>query len=214
MLIYKLEFANNGIYVGKTSKKMEDRFKEHCRLMKVGKHHSYKVQAAYSTVGIPIVSLLELCSAETLTLREKYWISLLDSYANGLNCSPGGETNGYGEDHIASKYTNDDYLAVVYCLAYTDWSIRQVSEELSVGYETVKHIYAGRTNTHLAEIIPDIYRLMIERRDRIPTVISPENITYSVSNIKEFITTHNLNGGRFNLLLHKKIPMYKGWRTA
>lgn len=212
MFIYKLVFSDGSVYVGKTIRSLDTRFKEHCVKLRNNKHPSYKAQRKYNELGLPeIHTLEENLSASELDTREIYWIDKLDSYYSGLNCTKGGELTLVGEDNIASKYSNDDYRAVVVCLAYTDWSMKDIAAELNVGYEMVKHIYAGRTNTHLSKEIPEAYSLMCAKRVSVPKVKDITGNTYILNNIQEFTSKHNLNNGRFNLLLHKKIAVYKGW---
>ena len=211
MFIYKLLFSDGSMYVGKTTRAIDSRYKEHCSRLHKGTHHSYKVQNKYKEFGIPKVEILEEVGISSIDNREVYWIAKLDTYYSGLNCSKGGETTKVGEDHIAAKYKNDDYMAVVYCLAYTNWSLREVAEELNVGYEMVKHLYSGRTNKFLSKEIPEVYSIMCKKRDKIPEVVDSNGTSYPVPSIKIFIEKFDLNGSSFNHLLNKKIKTYKGW---
>lgn len=212
MFIYKLLFSDGSIYVGKTTKSLKSRLMGHCAKLRSGKHHSHKMQKKYTEVGLPEIHVLEETTLDLLDIREIYWIDKLDSYYSGLNCTKGGELTLFGEDNIAAKYKNDDYKAVVICLAYTDWSIKEIAQQLDVGYEMIKHIYAGRTNTHLAKEIPEAYTLMCKKRNRVLKVKDPAGIIHEVLPTPyKFTQKHSLNSGRFNHLLNKKITSYKGW---
>ena len=84
--------VNDKLYIGKTIYTIEHRFKEHIRdaynykcnsklhraILKYGKEHFYIV-------------LLEECSEEEASDKEKYYIQLYNSVKNGYNISYGGE---------------------------------------------------------------------------------------------------------------------------
>lgn len=89
--IYKITNSiNNQVYVGKSTN-IEERFKEHMRMLKNNKHHAYKLQDFYNKnykrKGFKInFEILEAVANETyLDAREKYYIDLYDSYSNGFN---------------------------------------------------------------------------------------------------------------------------------
>lgn len=219
MLIYKLTFKDSSIYIGKTTKTVEERLTSHLSKLRLGKHHSYKMQKAYNNYGVPIVEVIDTATnISELDTKEIFWIKELDSFRNGLNCSPGGELVGQGEFGISNKYTNDDYYAVVHFLAYTDMSLVEISNETGVGYAAIKHLYAGRTNSHLINEIPEAYAAMIRKKldktNKVWKVIDSSGVAHSFSVVKDFITKHKLNSGRFNMLLNNKILKYKGWTLA
>lgn len=84
--------VNDKVYIGKTIYTVEHRFKEHLRdvynykcnsklhraILKYGKEHFYPI-------------LIEECSDEEASEKEKYYIQLYNSVENGYNISYGGE---------------------------------------------------------------------------------------------------------------------------
>jgi group I intron endonuclease len=94
MKIYKIVNKNNSkIYVGKTSKSLEERFSGHlkCAKDKVNRylydsmnHHGYE--------SFEILEIEECKSDEELNEHEKFWIKQLNSlYPNGYNMTDGGD---------------------------------------------------------------------------------------------------------------------------
>ena len=60
-------------------------------------------------------AILEECEEKDLPEREQYWIKKLDTYKNGYNETPGGETAGEnsihrGEEHGMAKLTEEDVI--------------------------------------------------------------------------------------------------------
>lgn len=96
--IYKItNIANGKIYVGCTTGTIKKRFKEHvCRSSKF--NYKTKLYNSMNKHGIKNfkIDLIEECLIDAIYEREKYYISKLDTYNNGLNNTLGGEgTIGY-----------------------------------------------------------------------------------------------------------------------
>lgn len=83
---------NNKVYIGKTIYTINQRFKEHIRDAYNHKYNS-KLHRAILKYGeenfYPVI--IEECSDEEMSKKEKYYIQLYDSVKNGYNISYGGE---------------------------------------------------------------------------------------------------------------------------
>ena len=87
--IYKITNTTNGkVYVG-SAVNFNNRWKEHVRELRKGKHHSSALQNAWNKYGEDNFefSIIEECerTRKVLLGREQYWIDTLDSVANGYN---------------------------------------------------------------------------------------------------------------------------------
>jgi hypothetical protein len=80
--------VNDKMYIG-SAINIHARFIKHKYYLKSRKHHSLKLQRAYDKYGIENfkIAVLEVCHSEELLDREFDWISKLDSYKNGFNCT-------------------------------------------------------------------------------------------------------------------------------
>lgn len=88
--IYKITNKNNQkIYVGK-SIHIEQRWKEHISGKGNKELHNDIKKFGLTNFSFEII---ELCSKEKLNEREKYWISILNSFHNGYNQNEGGDNN-------------------------------------------------------------------------------------------------------------------------
>lgn len=167
MFIYQLSFKDGSIYIGKTTRSLQSRLKEHLSMLNKGSHHNYKVQECFIKYGEPIISIIEevpYTSISTLSDREVYWIKELNSFKQGLNLTVGGEGLGSGEDAPGSKYTLEDYCAVVSFLAETSMTGIEVAEELNLPYSIINNINSGYTHQYLVDIIPELYIKMLAKK--------------------------------------------------
>lgn len=92
--IYKITNQINGkIYIGKTSKTIDERFKEHIKKAKL--HTNRYLYDAMNHYGYHNFSIekVEECENDLLNEREKYWISHYNSFDKnfGYNMTTGGE---------------------------------------------------------------------------------------------------------------------------
>lgn len=93
MKIYKIiNCINNKIYVGKTSKTLNERFNIHLKNAKKKiNRYLYDSINKYGVENFKII-LLETCDETIVNNREKYWIEKLNTYyPNGYNMTIGGD---------------------------------------------------------------------------------------------------------------------------
>lgn len=89
--VYMIRNKNDDTkYIG-SSTDVEERWKQHIKMLKNGKHHSYKLQQAYNVVkdiNAFEFSLIENVSAKArLYDREQYWTDYYNTYKTGYNCT-------------------------------------------------------------------------------------------------------------------------------
>jgi len=88
--IYKLTFPNGKVYIGQTTD-YEGRMREHARLARKGKRS--KLYHGWRKNGDPTMEPICRCPVSSLLPLEEYFVNRFDSYANGYNSTPGGETS-------------------------------------------------------------------------------------------------------------------------
>ncbi len=217
--IYKLVFPNTSkVYVG-FSYNPESRLQRHRQTLRDGIHHSKKLQAEYPECGIPTMEILEECLTEDAPRREIFWIEHYDSYRNGYNSALGGTGTGYGEACPSSKYTLDDYMAVLAFLAHTDMTTKEISKELDVGISTVLNISSQINHLYLKDIMPEEWNLMISKKRHhpnwrsYPPVRSPQGVIHEVTNARAFAREHGLHQSQLQRLLAGKAKKISGGWT-
>lgn len=96
--IYKIENKLNGkIYIGKTLKTVQERWKEHCHDFKRERCEKRPLYSAMNKYGIEnfFIEEIEQCEANILSEREKYWIEYYNSFKYGYNATTGGDGRSY-----------------------------------------------------------------------------------------------------------------------
>jgi hypothetical protein len=108
MIIYQIRnLINDKKYIGQCAD-TRIRWQRHLARLKIGKHHSLKLQRAYNKYGkdnFNFEVLEENISESQINKIEEGYIFRLDTFKNGYNCTTGGEgIRGHGgEDHWLSK---------------------------------------------------------------------------------------------------------------
>lgn len=130
--IYKIENdINDKIYVGKTNFSVEKRFKEHCIDSKKNRKEKRPLYNAISKYGEDhfYISIIEECSSEEASEREKYWIKYYNSYNDGYNATIGGD----GKTLI-------DYKKVLRLYDTTSLTSSEIAKILGCSADSVKNI--------------------------------------------------------------------------
>lgn len=108
--IYKITNQINGkIYIGKTLKTIEERFKEHCYNYKKRKNEKRPLYSAMNKYGIENFDIKEVekCNDKVVNEREKYWIEYYGSFKNGYNATLGGDGKAYIDRELVIKTYNE-----------------------------------------------------------------------------------------------------------
>lgn len=128
---------NDKVYIGKTVKSIEERYKEHIHDSKKRRMEKRPLYSAMNKYGIENfhVNLVEEVELNELENREQYWIKYFKSYHNGYNATKGGDgkfqydynalvadfQNGMTIRSIAEKYhcTTDTVSTAVHSAGFT-----------------------------------------------------------------------------------------------
>lgn len=107
--IYKItNLINNHSYIG-LSTHIEDRWKYHKTPYNWEREKNKTLYQAILKYGIDNFKfeILEECSVEELSEKEKFYIDKYDTFHNGYNMTAGGESN-IGDSHPRHKLTQSD----------------------------------------------------------------------------------------------------------
>lgn len=133
--IYKItNDFNNKIYIGKTTRDVKLRFKEHFN--KTSGSNSY-IDNDMANKGIEHFSyeILEECPVDIINEREKYWVAFYHSYIKdplckgGYNLTPGGE----------GKSLTDEQIKNIRQLWEQGLSGAEIARQLNIPQSTVTH---------------------------------------------------------------------------
>lgn len=148
--IYKITDKSNGkVYIGQSSN-IERRRREH---FEWNKNPDQYIDILIKERGNDnfTFEILEECSKEELTLRERYYIELYDSFYNGYNKTKGGQEIYHGNP----KLTKEDVVNIR--LAYKNGESRKEIYELykdKITFAGFTHVWDG---SRWKEIMPEIY---------------------------------------------------------
>lgn len=128
--IYKIyNTINNKVYIGVTTRTIEERFKEHkYRIEERNSIHLYQAMKKYGVNYFHIELIDTATSQEEMFEKEKYYIQQYDSYYNGYNLTFGGEGGlklNLDEQHIITEYLNGK-------------SSEEIAKELQVSGNTIR----------------------------------------------------------------------------
>lgn len=144
--IYKIENLINGsCYIGQ-SINIYKRWQDEKEAAFNPKHgaYNYPLSCAFRKYGIENFSfnILEECKREDLNKKEIYWIARYNSYNNGYNQTPGGDT----VLHMC-KLTPQKALEIIEILSNDTEGIvshKQLAKDYGVSADTIQAINAGR----------------------------------------------------------------------
>ena len=113
--IYKIvNDINDKVYVGKTLKTPQERFREHCHESKKKRCEKRPLYSAMNKYGIEHFSVetIEECSSEEVDEREQFWVIQYNTLRNGYNATAGGDGKGY----IDRKLVVSTYMRCKSCI--------------------------------------------------------------------------------------------------
>ena len=129
--IYKIiNDVNNKIYIGKTNRSIEERFKEHCKASERERHEKRPLYSAMNKYGVEHFKIeeIEQCDLNIAEEREKYWIEYYGSFKYGYNATLGGDGKAYIDRDLVIKTYNETQNQV------------KVAEILNIDRKTVHNI--------------------------------------------------------------------------
>ena len=104
--IYQItNIVNGNIYIGKTSRSIKERWKEHlkdCDRINIQNRPLYLAINKYGKENF-IIEEIEECSDSEASDREKYWIEKTGSFKNGYNATIGGDGKPYLDYELIYK---------------------------------------------------------------------------------------------------------------
>lgn len=145
--IYKItNKINDKIYIGKTLKTIEERWKEHCRDFKRERNEKRPLYNAMLKYGIENfeISILEEVSSEEINDKETYWIEKLGSFKYGYNATKGGDGKHYADYDLIFKLfeqgkSNKEIIEI------TNYDNHTISKALEIkGVKKQERISRGR----------------------------------------------------------------------
>lgn len=111
MVIYKITNKIDGkVYIGKTKKSLQTRWKQHCYNAFDGKSWTKgKLQYAIQELGADAFTVEQIdiaASNDEANAKEMHWIKHYNSIENGYNTSPGGK-NGANYTKVMNVETGE-----------------------------------------------------------------------------------------------------------
>lgn len=139
--IYKITNKINGkIYVGQTTKTLEERFQKHCwgTTEKDKYHLNMAIKKAIKKYGKEnfTIELIEEVETTKLDEREVYWISFYNSYNKGYNRTLGGQNGATRKCSLNWTQENEVIEA-----KYLGYSSKEIGEAYNIDRSTVHNIF-------------------------------------------------------------------------
>lgn len=148
--IYKItNLINNMVYIGQ-SIEVEERLLEHQRIpyRKDRPTYNYPLYKDIRKYGLNNFSFepLRECSKEELNSKEMEFVALYDSFNNGYNQTPGGDSAACGNLSNRHILTEEDVINIRtrYNNKEPRWNVYQDYKEL-VSFDTFAHVWKGQT---------------------------------------------------------------------
>lgn len=141
MLIYKItNDINSKLYIGQTTKTLEERIKSHRNSFVSGKDtHLYRAMRKYGWEKFHFHTIAEVNDQETLNGLEAFYIAKYDTIRNGYNMARGGSINIMYSDVIRQKH--DDVMRSP-----------EVRDKISKSMKRSYELRGGQTPEHRAHL--------------------------------------------------------------
>lgn len=159
-IVYKItNKINNKIYIGLTSKTLEERWYQHYKDA-IAYKDDYAFHAAIRKYGKENFNVEEIennLTEEQAKEKEIYYIKFYNSYIkdNGYNMTFGGDLNTHlkGENSPCAKITEQDFWNIIDLLQNTILSYNEIIEklQLNIGERNIGEINSG-DNWHHDEL--------------------------------------------------------------
>lgn len=156
MYVYKItNMLNDKVYIGITTRTIEERFQEHKYRLNERKHlHLYSSMIKYGVQNFKVEELEKCDSIESLFTKEREWIKKFDSTNPdiGYNNTNGGE----GFERIE---TDDEFIAQLYLETR---SYVKIAEMLNLSESTVRRRLQSQNvvlDRGLSTRVPEVIKL-------------------------------------------------------
>lgn len=145
--IYKINFPNNKIYIGRAIN-IKKRIYEHYQKddNTVCQQALYKYYSSYQDIDFDILEVVEEYNLQNVCELEKNWIKTYSSYNKdiGYNLTDGGDGGGNGVYNTASKFSQEDLNHIIDLLQQGKTNV-QIAFLYNVNQETIGRINRGKT---------------------------------------------------------------------
>ena len=140
--IYKITNDVNGkVYIGKTIKNVEKRWKEHVKDSKRERCKDRPLYRAINKYGVEHFSIeaIEHCTDENASEREQYWIGYYESFRYGYNATIGGDGKIYVNRAliILLWLANKNIKFINWFTGYANHTIRRVLNSAGISKEDI-----------------------------------------------------------------------------
>ena len=153
--IYKITNNINGkVYIGKTTKTVEERWKGHLKKKNYKKNKFYNALNKYGIDNFTIEEIEE-CDDDLLNEQEIYWINFYNSYENGYNSTGGGD-GGIKITPIKIKQIIELYQQ--------GFSITDISKKLHSSIETITFYLKKELNLSDKKIKSNGYKIRSKKQ--------------------------------------------------
>lgn len=140
-IIYKIyNDINDKIYIGQTSRTLEERWYEHCRAGLANKPTKlYQAMYQYGIENFHIVPIEEDIDTKLLLKKESEYINLYDSFNNGYNSNTGSGNTNY-KNRTVKTSISDEEKAYIEMLYFEGSSCKEISQLTSLSINQVERI--------------------------------------------------------------------------
>ena len=129
--IYKIiNDINNKVYIGKTSRSIDKRWKKHLRDRKREKYKRRRLYSEMNTYGVDHFHIEQIEETDNPEERELYWIGYFEGYTQGYNVTKGGDGKKlYDHEAIVSRLKEQPYPCDIAdefgCCSDLDYDLRK-----------------------------------------------------------------------------------------
>lgn len=142
--IYKIvNNINQKVYIGKTTKSIEERWQEHQSDAFRQRNENRPLYKAIKKYGIEnfSIELIEECDISDLSNREIYWIEEYHSFSNGYNATLGGDGKILFDyelicDLLNQKYTTQEICNILGCCSDT---VRNIAKANNISLNVINY---------------------------------------------------------------------------
>ena len=149
---------NKKVYIGQTTQKVEDRFKQHLKLLKSNSNQIiHKAIKKYGKDKFYYEILECGVDMQDLSKKEEYYIKIYNSVENGYNISYGG-----GQSRRTPLISSEEDIKDIIALYEDGKSTRYIGDKYSVSNSVIKRILKNsgvrlRSKSCNLPILEDLY---------------------------------------------------------
>ena len=185
--IYKITtMLNNNIYIGRTNRTIEERWREHIRSSKLANKNHIPLYKAFNKYGITnfCIEEIEEVPYNIVDEKEKYYIQYYNSYYDGYNATMGGDGSAWLDyKNIDNLYQQN--LSPIEISKIMNCSIDSVYDILhNLGYTNLKKIADQKKSKSIKMIDGDIETVFISQAEAAKWLVENEKTKQkSIDNI-------------------------------